>query len=271
MARLEISLLGCFRVSVNGKTITTFESDKARALLAYLVVESERPHRRESLAALFWPDHPEVMARNNLRQTLYRLQRAISNEESSPLHLLVSPQDIQFNRASDHWLDTAQFMDLLIACESHHPKGLSLCGSCVEHLQKAISLYRGDFLTGFSTFGSQHFEWWLLSQQEMFHHRTLEVLSCLEYYFESRFDYAQASLYAKRALELEPWQETMHCRLMRLLALNGQRCAALHQYQTCQHILATEFRVEPSSETTRLYDQIRSGEPVNIGELTPAL
>ena len=52
MARLSLSVLGPFQAALDGEPITDFESDKVRALLAYLAVESERPHRRETLAGL---------------------------------------------------------------------------------------------------------------------------------------------------------------------------------------------------------------------------
>jgi DNA-binding SARP family transcriptional activator len=54
MAHLSISLLGPFQVSLDARPATSFESNKARALLAYLAVEADRPHRRDVLAALLW-------------------------------------------------------------------------------------------------------------------------------------------------------------------------------------------------------------------------
>ncbi len=56
MTSLSIRLLGTFRVMRNGSVVTGIESDKGRALLAYLATESGQAHRREALAALLWPD-----------------------------------------------------------------------------------------------------------------------------------------------------------------------------------------------------------------------
>ena len=69
MARLEIRLIGAFEVTLDGQPMLGFESDRVCALLAYLAVESDRPHRREKLAGLLWPDLPEESARANLRRT----------------------------------------------------------------------------------------------------------------------------------------------------------------------------------------------------------
>jgi hypothetical protein len=38
-----------------GNRSRAFKSNKVRALLAYLAVEMDRPHRREVLAGLLWP------------------------------------------------------------------------------------------------------------------------------------------------------------------------------------------------------------------------
>jgi Tol biopolymer transport system component len=47
---------------------------------------------------------------------------------------------------------------------------------------------------------------------------------------------------------------------MRLLALSGQRAAALAQYEAFRHALAEELGVEPGRTTKDLYEQIRDGK-----------
>jgi len=105
MARLEIFLLGSFQATLDSEPLTNFESDKARALLAYLAVEADRPHRREALAGLLWPDTPERTARTNLRSALANLRQLLNDHQTQPPYLLVTRQTIQFNSESDHWLD----------------------------------------------------------------------------------------------------------------------------------------------------------------------
>jgi DNA-binding SARP family transcriptional activator len=63
MAKLEISLFGPFQVQLTSSPVTQFESVKVRTLLAYLAAEAVHPQRRESLAALLWPDRPQHLAR----------------------------------------------------------------------------------------------------------------------------------------------------------------------------------------------------------------
>jgi DNA-binding SARP family transcriptional activator len=148
MPHLSLRLLGSFRVTLDDRPVIGFESDKVRALLAYLAVESDRPHRREALVGLLWPDWPESSARQNLSQALYNLRTVIGDREVEPPFLLVTPQTLQFNRESDHSLDTAALTDRPAV-------------ATVDELEAAAEVCRGTFLTGFSIPDCAAFEEWI--------------------------------------------------------------------------------------------------------------
>ena len=112
MPRLTLSLSGSFQATLDGQPVTAFESDKARALLAYLAVESDRPHSREKLAGLLWPDSTEAAARASLSEALTNLRHALGDRDAQRPVLLISRQAIQFNLESDTFVDVAAFTDL---------------------------------------------------------------------------------------------------------------------------------------------------------------
>jgi DNA-binding SARP family transcriptional activator len=258
MSHLAISLLGSFRVTLDDVPLTTFATDKGRALLAYLAVEANRPHRRDALIDLLWPDRPPAAAGNNLRQALHQLRHTLAACPGPVPHLLVTAKEVQFDPASDYWLDVAQFETCLSTSRAHHPPGQTLCPDCLARLERAAALYRGDFLAGFSLPDCPRFEWWQLLTQEACHRQALEALALLVDTHEAQQDYDRVSRYACRQIELEPWRESAYRRCMRALALGGQRGEALRQYEVCREQLAREMGVEPSAETTRLYQQIRA-------------
>jgi DNA-binding SARP family transcriptional activator len=70
-------LFGSFQASVDDRPLAGFPTDKVRAQLGFLALEPDRPHRREVLASLLWPDWPEEDARRNLRQSLHRLKQTL--------------------------------------------------------------------------------------------------------------------------------------------------------------------------------------------------
>jgi predicted ATPase/DNA-binding SARP family transcriptional activator/Tfp pilus assembly protein PilF len=254
----SISLLGAFQVTLDDQP-AAFATDRARALLAYLAVEADRPHRREALAGLLWPDRPEATARQNLSQSLARVRRAIDDHRADPPFLLISRKTIRFNAATAE-LDVARFEALLASCAAHPRADLSSRPSCVERLEAAASLYRGGFLQGLFLSGSQPFEEWALFKREQLHRQALELFYRLTAHFTQQAAYEQAEHYARRQLELEPWREEAHASLMQILALSGRTHAALAQFEICSRLLAEELGVAPSVATVHLFEHIRSGQ-----------
>ncbi len=259
---LSVHLLGSFRVDLNESTIRNFESDKVRALLAYLIVQADRAHSRESLAALLWPEHSNHAARNNLRQALFKLRQSLGDRDAEPPFLLATRNTIQFNYNNNYYLDTVEFDALISSCTAHIHRHLITCETCIAKLTQAIALYRGDFLKGLFIAGSVSFEEWALFKREEFHRLAIGVIRHLVEHHEQRGEYEQALKYARQGLELEPWQEEGHQQLMRIMALSGRRSDALAQYHTCRLILQEELGIEPTVETTALYEQIKAREVV---------
>lgn len=238
MAHLAVWCLGPFQVELDGQPVTSFKSNKVRALLAYLAVEVDRPHRREVLAGLLWPEWPDREALSNLRYALSDLRRAIGDPSAQPPFLLITRDTLQFNVASDHWIDVAAFAKLRNSRD-------------VAGLTKAIALYRGSFLEGFSLSDSAPLEEWVLFTRERLARQMSSALRDLAATHEQRGEYEQAQACARRQIELKPWDESAHQQLMRALALAGQHSAALAQYETCRRLLAEELGVEPAAARTR--------------------
>lgn len=261
MARLLISLLGSVKVNTAGQAPIRFPADKVQALLIYLAVEADRPHRRESLAGLFWPDRPEETARHSLSQALLRLRRALPAGPDSPPLLLGGRQTLQFNPAGDYWLDVADFLTCLRGVkQGPGQEAGSLARHFIGSMHRAVELYRGDFLANFFLADCAAFEEWALSKREQLRQQALIVLDWLADHYEQQADYEPACHYARRLVDLDAFREESHRRLMRLLSLSGQRNAALAQYQTCRQLLLAELGVRPAAETVLLYEQIRAGE-----------
>ena len=268
MSCLTIKMFGPLRVGLDGETVEAFKSNKVRGLLVYLTVEAHRVHRRDSLAALLWPDWSDQEARNNLRYALSDLRSAISDRDAQPAYLTISRETLQFNTDSDHSIDVLDFSMLLSPVESGIQE--------IERLVQAVDLYKGEFLEGFSISDSPPFQEWVLLKREQLHRKLVDALRQLSSLYEGKSELEPSLQYARRLVELEPWQEDGHRMVMRLLAESGQPGAALAQYQTCRQLLEVDLGIEPSEQTVALYHQIQKGEwgidsEVSISERTPRL
>src|SRR5690606_24718354 len=227
-------------------------------------------HRREALLGMLWPEMPEAAARNNLRQVLATLRKALGERPGEPPFLLASRATVQLNPEARWRLDVAAFLALIEACQQHAHRRAESCQACARRLEEAVALYRGPFLAEFFLPDSAAFEEWAVVKREQLSQLLLRALDQLAAYYERRGRYEAAVGYARRQLEVEPWREAAHRQVMRLLALNGERNAALAQYEQCCRVLRDELGVEPEPETVAVYEQIRDSaldSPVPLGRL----
>jgi len=265
MPHLSLSLLGPFRATLDGAPLESLRYDKARALLAYLAMESARPQPRDKLIGLLWPDYAESAARQNLSQALSALRRALG--EADPPFLLTAPDRVQWNPESETTVDALEMADLMAACQRHPHDQTADCPACLARLEHAATLYQGPFGEGLDLPDAPEFEEWCSLQRERCQRLALQALGWLAEAYGERHRYGEALEVARRAEALDPWHEETQRLLMRLLAESGDRNAALAQYEDCREALRRELGVEPTPETAQLYERIRGGE---IGRAQPA-
>ena len=262
MPELHLAFLGPAQITHSKWGEIAFPNRKALALLAYLVIESDHPHSRESLVGLLWPELPTASAQNNLRVTWSQLRKRLADgENDSNPHLVAARLDLRFNPHSDHLLDVTRFQDLLEACRTHEHLSRPECAECAERLTQALELVRGKFLAGFALGDCPAFDEWLFVQRERLHLQITHALEELADFHERAGSLADAEKYTLRLLAFDPLREPAHRQLMRLLAGTGRRSAALDQYETCRRLLADDLGVSPAPETVLLAEQIRALAP----------
>jgi len=254
MSGLVISLLGPPQITLAGAPVSTPMWAKTQALLAYLAAESDRPHRREVLAGLLWPEQPDADARHSLRQALHQLQGAFGAENPPPL--LITPQTLQFNPAADCEVDVAEFAAVLAPCERHPHRRREACRACIERLESAAALYRGHFLAGFFLKDSVAFEEWALVRREQLARLAHAALHTLAEHHALCGDYERMAAIARQQIGLDPLAEDAHRQLMAALSWGGQRTAALAHYKALRQTLAAELGAPPEAETVALHGRI---------------
>jgi predicted ATPase/DNA-binding SARP family transcriptional activator len=228
---LQVCLLGSPEVRRGSNVLPPLPTQKTTSLLAYLLLHKHRSHTREKLAALYWGDVSDELARHSLRIALATLRRELGSDL-----FLADRESVQVNPGLSIWVDALEF----------ERQAQSAADQDIAALQSAIDLYRGDLLPDL-------YDDWILRERDRYQALYLDLLLRMTQLLRERSDYARAIRYAERALECEPANERAHQHLIFCRLAGGDRSAALRQYEACRRALQEELAVEPSPETTALY------------------
>ena len=234
---LEIRTFGGLQLTTGGQTVTGLASRKAEALLVYLAVTG-RPHSREILANLFWDERSQTQSLANLRTVLSSLRQNIGD------YLEISRDYAGINPDAEIWLDLQEFEQQI--------------GSA--RLEKAISIYKGDFLEGFMVRDSRGFENWLLQERTRCQKRLQEGLHAWVRYHIERGSFQEGINYAEQLLRIDPLDESALRQLLALLSLDGQQTVLTRRYEKFCNLLKSELDIEPSQQTQYHYQSLLSGD-----------
>lgn len=245
MASIRLQLLGGFSIgSIDGEALGPLPR-KARALIAYLALADPPIQARHRLAGIFWPDYGEVQARTSLRQALTAIRRQIGN-------LLLSDQE------------TVGFVDGAVRVDVAEFEAL-VGSSVLDDQQRAIDLYRGDFLDGFQS-DTSAFDQWLSIERERLHQRAIDLATRALEQHESNGQVDLAALMATRIVALDPLREDAHRALMRLYVRQGRPALAMRQYRILRQTLQRELGVAPDPATESQYRQIAQSRQASTAE-----
>jgi predicted ATPase/DNA-binding SARP family transcriptional activator len=233
---------------------------KARALLLY-ICRQHKEQPREKLASLLWTEFSTERAAHNLRMTLSRLRE----------HLAPYVEITRTEVDAHVWLDANVFEDNLDALRDSLNGIESFTSTTRNQLITTVNLYRDDFLGNLVLPDAAAFHEWADTQREVLRQRFLSAADRLIQVYMEETQYVDGKALAHRLLALDPLREASQQALIRLYALDGDRTAALQQFERFQTLLWDELGVEPEDETIALYEQIAAGELETIPQRSTTL
>lgn len=254
---LHIRLLGNFSLTDGEKPVAGIYAPRVQSMLAYLVLHRDAPQPRQRLAFLFWPDSTEAQARNNLRQTLHALRLALPEPDA---FLLADTNTICWRPDAPFILDVAELERALAHAETAEQREDTAALRLA--LERAASLYPADLLPSC-------YDEWIGPERERLRQRHLHALDRLVHLLEKQRDYTAAVGFAWRALQQDSLNEDAYRRLMRLLALKGDRAGALRVYHTCVTTLQRELGIAPSPATYEVYQRLVHLESAGVKAEAP--
>src|SRR5580704_4771032 len=242
---LEIRLLGAFQHADGSHDGLP---RKARALLAYLVMNPGRAIPRDQLADLLWSTSGSEQARQSLRQCLALVRRALG----TGLQDLIATVDRDALSVSPGAVDVdARRFEALAQSTS------------IADLAAADERYRGPFLTDFDV-PSEPFMTWAGVERARLESIASSVQRRLAVALADTADHEGAAAAARRLVARDPLNEDGHRLLMELYASAGRRAEALRQFATLSENLRRELDVAPDKKTVALARAIRADAAASL-------
>jgi two-component SAPR family response regulator len=220
---------------------------KLVGLLAYLVLTAPTPQPRDKLLTLLWGSHFEVQARQNLRQALFRLRRALG-------------QDALISDGEEIWLahgvvdcDVARFERLVQ--ESSHAS-----------LAAAVELYRQRLLADV-VIREEAWSDWVVGERHRLEGLALDALVRFGEIELALGHVDKALETAHRALAINNLREDAHRLILQALAAARRRAEALKHYQDLVALLKRELKTEPDAATKALAAELSSVQPPSRSQI----
>lgn len=237
---LSIRLFGDFLITQQEQNIP-IRSNRARALLVYLLIHRHAPQTRLLIAMQFWPDTSEAQARSNLRNLLTGLRQHFADLAQV---VTVTPTTLAWSPNAATVVDVVEFEEALRLAEGATDEAVIQAG-----LERAVALYGGDLFP-------ECYDDWILSERERLRDLLISALERLIGLLEAQRNYAKAIEYARRLLRLDPLREETCRRLMLLYALTNDAEGVARTYRECSARLSRELDAEPSPPTRELYERL---------------
>lgn len=226
-------MLGGLAIVHGDRRITRFQTQKTGALLAYLALHPGKSHSREAVAELLWPDGDPVAIRNRLNQAISSLRRQLHPPELGPGTVLVTDHHSIGVSGQTVVTDIEEFEKEIRNAESAESDTEK-----ITWLERAAMRYKGELLEGY-------YEEWIYSKRMHFADLYDQALQQLIRSHVAQGTPDAAIEYARRRLDQDPYDETLHVILMRLYLRSGRPKSALKQFEDLVRALQ-QFDDEPS-------------------------
>jgi DNA-binding SARP family transcriptional activator len=240
---LKVQFLGKFRVEVNDKPLIL--TGKNALIFASLLLEYPREIHKETLMHRFWADN--LSAKNSLNVAICSIRKSLK-EILTDREILVF--DAHFYTLSHNVFietDIEQFKKVrqeAISLMRH--QGLP---AAVEHFEKLLWLYNGDFLENYPN------DTWALGERDSYFEYYFEALRLLSEHYEKVGNMERCIEYCRQMLRHDAHFEPIHRRLIQAYTRLGAKDKAMRQYQECLRSLK-QINILPSRETQELFKQL---------------
>lgn len=226
---------------------------KARLLFIILLLRQHQDVPRDVLLERLWPDMDEEHAKRNFYVTWSTMKRALAcGRPPSAARSLVQCSGGVCRVTRQVRSDLDDFEDALASLRA--AAAVEDVDTVLAAGRRLIEIYRGELLPG------DLYEEWLAEVRERSKHDFCDAMMMAASAAASRSDTEAALLFLRKASAADPWREDVYQSMMRCQMSAGQRSRAIETYLSCRSRLTEDLGIDPSVETTRIYQAVLAME-----------
>ncbi|WP_405056593.1 tetratricopeptide repeat protein [Kribbella sp. NBC_01505] len=223
---LRINALGVSEVRRNETLLDAADWGYAKPRELFYFLLGSGPVSKDRIGAELWPDATAQTLRNSFHTCLHQVRRTLGRSD----WITFRGGRYEFNQTLEHVYDVAELE----------------AAAAVGDLARVVELYRGDYLVEVT--GAPWIEERREALRQTFERSLLALADAKA--TDGRVE-ESIDLY-QQAVSHDPLLESAHRALISLHLIQGDRAAAVRQYNALTDILATELQTTPSPQTTAL-------------------
>lgn len=239
---LTVRMLGDVEISQAGISLLPKLSSKSMAIIALLICHDHRKLTREKIASMLWADSFET-ANYNLRYNLWNLKKVVPPYNGEDF-ILSTKEACSINPAYPFRADVTELAQL----------DASVMGEMdVTALNQMKNVLKGEFMDQFYIKDSEEFNDWILFERAKYQKLYVQCLNILLKKYTSREQTELVIDLLEEMLQINPYDEEIHYRLMEAHVQQGSRYLAILQYKKCNTLLREELNIIPQKKIKDLY------------------
>ncbi|MDX2302700.1 MAG: bacterial transcriptional activator domain-containing protein [Microscillaceae bacterium] len=250
---ISVFCLGNFSVCIkeHSEEIQNWGRDKTLQLFQFLI--THRHHRglhKEKIIDRLWDDLDMEAGERDFKVALHGIHKILEPERkrNADPHFVRRQGPVYRLHREAIWLDVDVFEQLI--SEGNRLFSQEDTEAAILYFQKAIELYRGDFLP------DRLYEDWSSSERERLQLLALGAIIQLAELLLDKNPLESIHL-TQKALLIDPVWEDAYRIQMKAYLRKGNRPLAIRTFQQCTKVLEDEFGIEPLPETKKLFQEIK--------------
>ncbi|MGB4438571.1 MAG: BTAD domain-containing putative transcriptional regulator [Sedimentibacter sp.] len=260
--KLYINTLGEFDIKANEQSLLkeSARTYKINKLFEYFLTHRNKKLLPETIIDNLLSDSESDDPKNMLRTQIFRLRKIIKvllpkeSDEAKYLNINFTNGYYSLEIGEDTIIDVDVFESLIKQGDFECVKDAD---RSIELYNKAIKLYKGLYMS------DNAYEVWLVPTRNYYQRLYLKTLYKLIDMLKEKEESESIIALCEEALFYEPYDETIHMKLMEAMMKLGQVKATMNHYDYAVNLLEKEMGAKPSSQFMDFPKKIRNNASRN--------